>query len=60
MPDLNPCKFCMELNEEMEDIVIREIWIRSAGYYNWSCQIYHCPNCGRLLKKYKVTEVTEG
>ena len=53
MADLKSCPFCKALNEEKQPMMITEIRISGAGYYNWRCDIYHCPYCGELLEKYR-------
>jgi hypothetical protein len=48
------CKYCKELNKEKEKIAIDDIHIRTAGYFGYYCPIRYCPNCGKILDKYKV------
>lgn len=52
---MNKCVYCEELNEEKWSIEITELKIQSS-YYNWNCEIRHCPYCGKLLKKYNNNE----
>ena len=52
---MGKCKFCKELNEEIEEMRIDEIYIEAAGYYIYYCPIKYCPNCGTILNKYKNT-----
>lgn len=47
------CRACKSLNEEESPMYIAEIFIYGAGYYNSSIPIYHCPQCGKPLKKYQ-------
>lgn len=44
---------CYLFNEEESPMYIAEIFIYGAGYYNSSIPIYHCPQCGKPLKKYQ-------
>jgi hypothetical protein len=52
---MNECTYCEELNEEKFPIEITELRIQ-GGYYNWHCEIRHCPYCGKLLKKYDTNK----
>lgn len=47
------CKSCKEFNEESEVITITEVRVQGK-YYNYQCQIKHCPSCGELLDKYAI------
>lgn len=47
------CKYCKDLNEEKERITIEELHLHPSGYYNYSIPLIHCPNCGKILNKYK-------
>ena len=50
---MDKCKYCKQLNEEKEEITIDQIEIGCDGFYDYSCPIRHCPNCGTILDKYK-------
>lgn len=47
------CNCCERLNTEEERIRITEIYISTAGYYNFYANIIFCPECGKILKKYE-------
>ena len=51
--DHKDCPYCKELNEEEQPMMVTEIRIHSAGYYNWRCEIHYCPYCGTPLEKYR-------
>jgi hypothetical protein len=40
------------LNSEPSNIMVSEVHIGGAGYYNIGIPIIHCPHCGAMLKKY--------
>jgi len=53
---MTECKYCKGLNEEKEDMQIIQLEIGIDGYYNYECPIKCCPNCGKLLEKYKIDD----
>lgn len=48
------CRFCSDFNEENEDMTIEQIKIGEDGYFNYECPMKYCPNCGKILNKYKI------
>jgi anaerobic ribonucleoside-triphosphate reductase len=50
---MEKCQYCKDLNTEKEEMKIVEIYIQRAGYYGYRCPIKYCPNCGKILDKYK-------
>ena len=53
---MKKCKYCKDFNEEKEDIQITQLEIGTDGYYNYECPIKYCPNCGMMLRKYKIKQ----
>lgn len=47
------CSYCKDFNEEKEEIGITELRLGNDGYYNYECPIKYCPNCGKILNRYK-------
>ena len=44
------CIACEELSEERFPVEIESVKTRDGGYYNWGCEILHCPNCGKKIE----------
>jgi Fe-S cluster assembly iron-binding protein IscA len=47
------CQYCKDLNNEKEKMKFVEIYIQRAGCYDYECPIKYCPNCGKILNRYK-------
>jgi len=47
------CKFCEELNSETQKMRIQEIYIGTAGHFQYCCPINYCPACGTKLNQRK-------
>lgn len=50
---MSACKYCNDLNDEKEDILVEDIKLSVAGHYHYEIPILHCPYCGEKLEKYK-------
>ena len=46
------CEHCKDFNQEKENIKVTDINV-GGTFYNYDCPIIYCPNCGKLLNKYK-------
>lgn len=46
------CKYCKDFNEEKSEMQIYEIYVEES-YYIYECPIRYCPNCGKILNKYR-------
>lgn len=46
------CTHCDDFNDEPKYIEMSQILIDSVGFYNYSCPINFCPNCGKELNRH--------
>ena len=50
---MEECQYCNDFNNEKEEMIIDKIYIQTAGHFWYQCPIKYCPNCGKILNKYK-------
>lgn len=52
------CPYCKDFNDEKYQINICEVEVQ-GGYYHYYCPINYCPNCGKILKRFKKDDKAE-